>query len=121
MSDDHRGDFWSRHADPHTSHEAGGDSETRRVIKLNLLGCYATAAERGSGLTDEEAMRMYGYDLADDGHRRRCSDLRREGLIEQEIFRGDGVTRLSERTKKYRIVCVITHAGIDRLIVEGLL
>lgn len=38
-----------------------------------------------------------GYDLADDGHRRRCSDLRAAGLIAQVVRDGTSVTCVSDR------------------------
>jgi len=108
--------YWARTVDPETSIAAATPTEARKAIKTNLLSYYAMEAiSTGAGLTDEEAMNEAGYDLADDGHRRRCSDLRREGLIAQVIKDGVGVRRFSERTGKYRMVCTITVAGIEAL------
>ena len=108
--------YWARNADPETSIAAATPTEARKAIKMNLLGYYAMeAVGTGLGLTDEEVMNEAGYDLADDGHRRRCSDLRREGLIAQVIKDGVGIKRLNERTGKDRMVCTITEAGIKVL------
>lgn len=113
--------LWARTDDPGTSHAAGEDSVRRQAIRLTLLMHYARAAVQGRGMTDEEAMQEAGYDMADDGHRRRCSDLRREGLIEQVSLDGIPQNRRSERTGKSRMVCTITHTGIDVLDGLGLL
>lgn len=108
--------YWSRTDDPDTSQAAATPTEARQAIKFHLLGHYAVEAiSTGRGMTDEEVMIEAGYDLADDGHRRRCSDLRREGFIAQVVRDGRGVKRLSERTGKDRVVCTITPAGIDAL------
>lgn len=108
--------YWSRTEDPETSHAAATLTEARQAIKTRLLGYYAMeAVSVGRGMTDEEVMIEAGYDLADDGHRRRCSDLRREGLIAQVILDGQGVKRHSDRTGMARMVCTITEAGIAAL------
>jgi hypothetical protein len=102
--------------DPDTSQAAAVSTEARQAIKIHLLAHYAIEAiSSGRGMTDEEAMNEAGYDLADDGHRRRCSDLRREGFIAQVVSNGQGVKRFSERTGKDRMVCTITEAGITAL------
>ena len=104
-----------RTADPETSHESAGSTPRRVAIAVELLVVYANAAREGRGLTDEEAMVEANYDLADDGHRRRCSTLRDAKLIEQVEINGVKQKRVSTRTKKNRMVCTITHAGIDLL------
>lgn len=109
-------EYGARISDPETSHAAATPTEARKAIKFRLLGFYAMEAiTTGRGLTDEEVMVAAGYDLADDGHRRRCSQLRKEGLIAQVIFNGKGVKRYNERTGKYRMVCTVTLAGINAL------
>lgn len=106
----------ARTTDPETSVAAGVDTMARAAIRQVLLVCYANdLMTGGDGLTDEEAMNMAGFDLADDGHRRRCSDLRDSGLIAQVLVGGVGVTRVSQRTGRARMVCTVTEAGIDVL------
>jgi len=106
----------ARTTDPETSREAGRDTGAREAIRMVLLREYADALlVFNDGLTDEEAMKLAGFNLADDGHRRRCSDLRDAGLIAQVILDGQLVTRVSDRTGKRRMVCTVTEAGIDLL------
>lgn len=106
----------ARLSDPQTSQEAGRDTSVRQAIRITLLHEYADALLVFSdGLTDEEAMNFAGFDLADDGHRRRCSDLRDAGLIAQVVLDGLPITRVSDRTGKRRMVCTITEAGISAL------
>ena len=64
---------------------------------------------------------MAEFDLADDGHRRRCSDLRAEKLIAQVNFLGEDAVRRSPRTGKNRMVCTITYLGIEKLEGQDLL
>jgi len=113
-------DGHARHEDPQTSHDAADQTARRLAIKTHLFRCYIEAARAGFGLTDEEAMLMAGYDMADDGHRRRCSDLRddKEGRvpwITQQVFNGVLQVRRSERTGKNRMVCVPTIAGLEAM------
>lgn len=103
------GNEFVRHTDPETSREAIPERQRRETIQVALLQAYADAYPRG--LTDEEAMEAAGFDLVDDGHRRRCGDLRAAG----EIERNGSETRRTGRTGKARMVCYITHAGADRL------
>lgn len=61
-------------------------------------------------VTDEEAVRLLvnrPLTLADEGLRRRCSDLRALGWIAPT-----GETRLNQSGRQ-RIVCAITDAGRD--------
>jgi len=110
----------ARTTDPETSKAAATDSASRQSIRVRLLQAYADAvAERGDGLTDEEAMVAAGFDPRD-GHWRRCSELRRAGLITQVVQDGQEVTRTSERTGKTQMVCTITEAGID-ILNQGIL
>jgi hypothetical protein len=110
-----------RNEDPQTSHEAADEAPCREAIRIRLLRCYARAMRdftflADAGLTDEEAMETAEFDLADDGHRRRCSDLRQAGLIAPIIVNGEPFVRRSARTNKNRMVCAITRTGIDLLI-----
>ena len=107
MSDN--GNEFVRHTDPETSHAAVPSRQRRETIELALLRAYARVYPRG--LTDEEAMAEAGFDLIEDGHRRRCGSLRSAGEIEQI----DGETRSTGRTGKARMVCYITLAGVSRL------
>lgn len=119
-----------RGSDPETSHEAVHDDAEWEAIRIALLRCYARAAARGrDGLTDEEAMEMAGYSMIEDGHRRRCSDLRgnkdaqgrKVPLIVPVEHDGDMVKRAG-RTGRARMVCTITAAGVDKLDeIDGLL
>lgn len=113
-------DGHARNEDPETSHDAAEMTARRLAIKVNLMRYYIEAARRGEGLTDEEAMQMAGYDMADDGHRRRCSDLRdnkagRVPWIVQQTIDGVPVKRKSERTGKDRMVCIPTNEGLDAM------
>lgn len=103
----------ARHTDPDTSKAASEESERRTAIKMNLLSAYIEVSMEDQGLTDEEAMLRCNYDLSDDGHRRRCSDLRDDGWISQVLDHGVGVKRLSQRTGKMRMVCAPTLSGIE--------
>lgn len=106
----------ARLTDPATSHLAAQDTGGRTAIKYQLLAIYAHALlHENRGLTDEEAMELCNFDMADDGHRRRCSDLRAEGLIAQVVIDGAPQTRVSARTGKARMVCTITMTGIELL------
>ncbi len=106
----------ARTDDPQTSQLAAADTGRREAIRMTLLRAYADALiHLEDGITDEEAMALAGFTMIDDGHRRRCSDLRDAGLIAQIIRGGQPVTRKSARTGKARMVCTITSAGIDAL------
>ncbi|WP_300747604.1 hypothetical protein [Pseudomonas sp.] len=108
----------SRSGDRPTSHAAGKNTRGRESITMQLLRIYADAMlndPNHQGFTDEEAMKAAGFSLEDDGHRRRCSTLRERRYIEQWYVNGIGVERLNERTGKFRIVCIVTTSGIDRL------
>jgi len=90
-----------RMSDPETSEQAARSVTIRAGSqKAKLLACYE--AHWFGGLTDEEAGELAGLPHA----WKRCSDLRREGLIEPR----DGVTRLSSFGEAQR-VCLITEAG----------
>lgn len=106
---ENQGNEFARNSDPDTSHDAVPERQRRESIQINLLLAYARAYPRG--LTDEEAMELAGYDLIDDGHRRRCGDLRAAG----EVARNGTETRRTGRTGKARMVCYITEVGADRL------
>lgn len=117
------GNMFVRRTDPETSHEAVHDDAEWEAIRIALLRCYARAAAHGrDGLTDEEAMDMAGYSMIEDGHRRRCSDLRNNTdsqgrkvpLIIPVLVDGDIVKRAG-RTGRGRMVCTITAAGLDKL------
>jgi hypothetical protein len=114
--DDH--EHTARDDDRPTSIAAGQNTRGRESIAMRLLRAYADAMMNDPthrGFTDEEAMIAAGFELVDDGHRRRCSTLRNDGYIEQWYVNGVGIERRSERTGKMRIVCIITPAGIDRV------
>lgn len=117
------GNMFVRHTDPQTSYEAVHDDSEWEAIRISLLRCYARAAAHGrDGLTDEEAMDMAGYSMIDDGHRRRCSDLRNNTdhqgrkvpLIIPVLVDGEIVKRAG-RTGRGRMVCTVTAAGLDKL------
>ena len=113
----------ARNTDPEASHEASELNEEERLItQQRFLLAYARAYRRGAGLNSEEAMIEAGYDITMEGRRRRISDLVILKQIElQKTPDGKAVKRYVARTKGNRGVYVITEAGIDRLIAEGLL
>jgi hypothetical protein len=123
MTDD--GNENVRHTDPETSHEAAEqrDSEAWEAIKNELLRCYARAAARGrDGLTDEEVMEMAGFSMIEDGHRRRCSDLRHNKDAEGRpvpltipVLVDSCLVKRPGRKRVPRMVCTITAAGLDVL------
>lgn len=87
--------------DPHTCQPP----KNRRALVARLLDAYTLA-----DLTDEEAVEVclgHAPTLADEGLRRRASDLRALGWIAPT-----GDTRPNSRGRQ-RIVCAITDAGRD--------
>lgn len=87
--------------DPETSELAAQPVKMRAGSqKARLLACYET--RWFAGLTDEEAGKMAGLPRA----WKRCSDLRREGLIETRKW----IIRRSSFGRVQR-VCFITEAG----------
>lgn len=103
-----RGSEFVRATDPETSHDAIPARQRREIIEVALLRAYCRVWPQG--LTDEEAMGVAGFDLVDDGHRRRCGTLRDKAEIE---WRGE--KRNTGRTGKDRMVCYATEAALDRL------
>lgn len=90
--------------DPKTSQQAPAKAK-RMTAMYRLLGVYCL-----NDLTDEEAVEMMlgrPATLADEGKRRRCSDLRALGWIAPT-----GETR-PNASGRQRIVCQITDAGRD--------
>ena len=93
-----------RATDPETSRQAPGRRK-RMTQTYRLLGAYCL-----NDVTDEEAVEMLlgrPATLADEGKRRRCSDLRALGWIAPT-----GETR-PNASGRQRIVCQITDAGRD--------
>jgi hypothetical protein len=95
-----------RSADPDTSREGAKDVKPRQGSQMSqLLAVYANAR---IGLTDEEAGERSG--LADKPrccYWKRCSDLRRLGLIE------DSNTRRAGSSGSDMMVCTITAKGLE--------
>ena len=85
----------ARADDPETSKEAAAMLEVGSRLAL-LLDLYRAAG--GDGLTDEEAGSRAGFD----GAWKRCSDLRKLGLIEP-----NGRTRLSSTGRRQRVSVII--------------
>lgn len=104
-----------RDADPVTSVMAAASVTTRAGSQKSvLLVHYAKAG--GQGLTDEEAGIGTGLHAKRANYWRRCSDLRRLGLIQPT-----GGWRLSTMGER-RMVCVITESGqqlVDRIEEAG--
>ena len=98
----------ARKSDPATSHQANHIEARvyRATIRDRLLLAYFA---KPSGLTDEEASSAARVER---GGWKRCSELRRLGLIKP-----NGQARRSSAGENGR-VCVITNAG--RLIAVGL-
>ena len=92
----------ARNSDPITSHQAAADLARVGGQRAELLAAYASYS---AGLTDEEAGAISGLAARGAGFWKRCSDLRRAGLIEIT-----GQTRLSSAGKAQQ-VCMITEAG----------
>jgi hypothetical protein len=117
------GNEFVRHTDPETSHEAVHNEADWEAIRISLLRSYAWAAANArNGLTDEEAMERAGYSLIEDGHRRRCSDLRgnkdfqgRSVPLIMPVEENGELVKRAGRTGRARMVCTITAAGVDKL------
>jgi len=97
----------SRNSDPATSHQAALDAQGRTPSqRLRLLSAYFWAGP--IGLTDEEAAEHTG--IINNRRAcwwRRCSELRAQGLIEN-----NGNTRLGDAGSE-RVVCAITGKGYE--------
>lgn len=108
----------ARPSDPLSSQLAGVNDSSKEVKRIAVLKAYARdVREGGTGLIDSEAVELAGYSRADDGVRRRCSQLRREGMIAQVIDSdGELVWRRDPVSKKLRMVCTITALGILELL-----
>jgi len=87
--------FRARTDDPETSQEAAAmlDAGSRLALLLDLY-----RAAGGDGMTDEEAGSRAGFE----GAWKRCSDLRKLGLIEP-----NGRTRLSSTGRRQRVSVII--------------
>lgn len=97
----------ARTSDPVTAH-IGGESVALRSgsQKATLLAAYYAAG--GHGLTDDEAARQTGLDRG--CFWKRCSELRQDGYIYHL-----GITRRGPLHGEARIVCAITHKGIEAI------
>ena len=114
MANPNPDDPYARRNDPDTSKDAIPAEAQREAIRLILLRAYAKIGQRG--LTDSEAMDMVGFDMALDGHRRRCSDLRALSWTAPKLLpNGKSQTRVSHHSGRARMVCTITLAGWIRL------
>jgi len=93
-----------RSSDPTTSRDGAKHVMIRRTGQLaKLLLCYADSQ---IGMTDEEAGIRTGMASIGTGYWKRCSDLRRLGLIEYT-----GTTRLTSAGTP-AMVCTVTAYGI---------
>jgi hypothetical protein len=94
-----------RDADPDTSRQGAKDVKPRQGSQaMLLLAIYANAR---IGLTDEEAGQRSGLAERGAGYWKRCSDLRRLGLIEDSH-----TTRTGSSGSEMR-VCTITAKGLE--------
>ena len=94
-----------RDADPDTSRQGAKDVKPRQGSQaMQLLNTYANAR---IGLTDEEAGQRSGLADKGAGYWKRCSDLRRLGLIEDSH-----TTRTGSSGSEMR-VCTITAKGLE--------
>ena len=94
-----------RDADPDTSRKGAADVRPRQGSQAMLL--LATYANARIGLTDEEAGQRSGLAERGAGYWKRCSDLRRLGLIEDSH-----TTRTGSSGSEMR-VCTITAKGLE--------
>lgn len=94
-----------RVSDPDTSAKAAEDVRLRQSSQMyKLLEQYVLHRQ---GLTDEEAGVFSGLAQRGAGYWKRCSDLRRLGLIEDSKVRREGVSGSA------MMVCVFTPAGFE--------
>lgn len=97
----------SRASDPETSKQGERDVRPRRGTQaMRLLQAYYDISKTLGGTSDEGAARFAGLN---NGGWKRCSDLRRAGLIEPT-----GEVVLSQYGSSVQ-VCRITAAGIAHL------
>ena len=106
----------SRNTDPVTSHLSAPDNPARETHRLRLLEGYHRA---GRALTDNEAAAFANFNPML-GLWKRCSDLRKAGLIEYETEDGKPIKVKGWRGKPVH-VCVITRAGLELLRKEGVI
>ena len=94
-----------RSLDPDTSANGAADVRPRQGSQaMQLLTEYAQAR---IGLTDEEAGQRSGLAARGAGYWKRCSDLRRLGLIE------DSHTTRAGSSGSEMMVCTITAKGLE--------
>jgi hypothetical protein len=94
-----------RSLDPETSSQGAKDVRPRQGSQaMQLLTTYANAR---IGLTDEEAGQRSGLAERGAGYWKRCSDLRRLGLIEDSHTTRTGTSGSEMR------VCTITAKGLE--------
>ena len=94
-----------RSLDPDTSANGAADVRPRQGSQaMQLLTQYAQAR---IGLTDEEAGQRSGLAARGAGYWKRCSDLRRLGLIE------DSHTTRAGSSGSEMMVCTITAKGLE--------
>lgn len=125
------GNSHARHVDPATSKTAARDKHNWEAIERTMLRCYTKAGLQNLPLADHEVMEECGWDMSLDGHRRRCSDLRkpkmlngvvvRPPLIHQAILNGVPVTHVSPHSGKPRMACVLTDDGVEWVKNHGIL
>lgn len=105
----------SRKTDPVTSKLSEPDNPARETHRLRLLGAYGRA---GRALTDNEAAALADYNPML-GLWKRCSDLRKAGLIEYETDESGVPIKVKGWRGKPVHACVITAAGRQVLRDEG--
>lgn len=118
------GNLYARHTDPQTSKDASHETPERITIYDNLFRVFARTHKLGTRYTPYEITVAAGYiagyqddgvPLAEDGARRRVSDLVRDGYIGSL-----GITRRGPyRKAKDRDVYQLTMAGIDEARTRG--
>lgn len=111
----------ARHTDPDTSHAAAASDSLRRcTLKRELLSVYwQHTREGGPPITNREASNLVDGGVVIEGYWKRCSELRKAGLIER------CGTGFDEVTGKRVMACAITREGyaalrqVDRLAYYG--
>lgn len=122
----------ARNTDPDTSHIGGKRGPNWEAIEHKMLRIYTKALIEERLLADDEVMDECGWGMEKDGHRRRCSDLRKPRMVKGVMVRpplivqgknpdGTPAKHISRHTEKPRIACVLNAEGIEYVRNKGIL
>ncbi len=122
----------ARDDDPETSHIGGKRGKDWEAIERTMLRVYTKALIEERLLADHEVMEECGWGMDQDGHRRRCSDLRSPKMLNGVMVRpplieqaknpdGTPATHISPYSGKPRMACVLNDHGAEYVRDKGIL